>query len=200
MNLAPHKCPVCEGRGTVPGEFYDFHPSAGVQPGDRVECHTCEGEGILWPPFASKLRESLPDVFNEVQGTYYDYVQESVEAGLNPNHEDFHWWLGVDTLMQDRSPEGALVPFADLRAHLDTRLWAAVEPMSLRGEVRVLTSEAEFDQWIDEFLVKSDGTATYHSGPVPSRNVPSADEIDSFRKMVDETITTWRAVDQEGWK
>lgn len=201
MSLAPHKCPVCEGRGTVPGDFYDFHPDAGVLPGDSVECHTCEGEGILWPPFAKKLRDTLPEVFDEVQGEYRDFVQESVEVGLDPGHADFHWWLGVDTTMADTPPEGATVSFDTLRSSLDTRLWAAVEPLSTSAEVRVIANSQEFDTWLQDFIEMAEWKSYpgYH-GPVPSRNVPSADEIDSFRRMAAETITQWRAVDQGGWE
>lgn len=42
----PHKCPVCEGRKTVPQGFY-----TGMSQGtdtNRDQCQTCNGVGILW--------------------------------------------------------------------------------------------------------------------------------------------------------
>ncbi len=42
----PHRCPVCEGRGTVRGDFYAFQPLGYlIQP---ITCRTCQGEGIIW--------------------------------------------------------------------------------------------------------------------------------------------------------
>ena len=37
---APHKCPVCEGKGQV------------VDPRirDEIVCQTCKGKGIVWEP------------------------------------------------------------------------------------------------------------------------------------------------------
>lgn len=42
----PFKCPVCEGRGTVPPNFYNS--SFGIVNTEREECRTCEGETIIW--------------------------------------------------------------------------------------------------------------------------------------------------------
>lgn len=39
----PHRCPVCEGRQTVPGGFYAGQASTSDQP-----CRTCGGKGVLW--------------------------------------------------------------------------------------------------------------------------------------------------------
>ena len=38
------KCPVCEGRGTVPADFYTRTPSTGD---NVVACNTCHGQGIV---------------------------------------------------------------------------------------------------------------------------------------------------------
>lgn len=44
-NQRPHRCPVCEGRGSVPAGFY----SAGLATGTNGEqCRACKGEGVLW--------------------------------------------------------------------------------------------------------------------------------------------------------
>jgi hypothetical protein len=43
----PHKCPVCEGKGSVAEDFYPpddrMHHSEG-----RYMCRSCWGAGILW--------------------------------------------------------------------------------------------------------------------------------------------------------
>lgn len=43
----PHKCPVCEGKGKVPGYFYDTVtvPSPALEP---IACRACNGGGVLW--------------------------------------------------------------------------------------------------------------------------------------------------------
>ena len=46
----PHRCPVCEGRQTVPEWFYMVQPggyptSSGV---GTTPCRTCNGTGVLW--------------------------------------------------------------------------------------------------------------------------------------------------------
>jgi len=42
----PHKCPVCEGRGTVPHNFYSGAiASSSIAP---ETCRSCKGEGVLW--------------------------------------------------------------------------------------------------------------------------------------------------------
>lgn len=42
----PHKCPVCDGRGFVPMEFYGAKDV--IERLCTTDCHTCKGEGILW--------------------------------------------------------------------------------------------------------------------------------------------------------
>ena len=42
------RCPVCDGRGSVPVGFYDhggFSTST-----NSLECRACLGKGILWAP------------------------------------------------------------------------------------------------------------------------------------------------------
>lgn len=43
--LTPHKCPICEGRGTVPCNFYDR--SATVSNASPVHCRSCI-QGIIY--------------------------------------------------------------------------------------------------------------------------------------------------------
>lgn len=45
MTNTPHKCPVCEGRGIVPCDFYTG-PTYGVSM-DPVECRSCTGKGYV---------------------------------------------------------------------------------------------------------------------------------------------------------
>ena len=39
----PHRCPVCEGRGSVPNGFYVQSEGTNDQP-----CQACGGTGVLW--------------------------------------------------------------------------------------------------------------------------------------------------------
>lgn len=48
--MRPYKCPVCEGRGTVPIGFYETF-SQGTTTATvtyDVTCKTCNGTGIVW--------------------------------------------------------------------------------------------------------------------------------------------------------
>lgn len=49
----PYRCPVCEGRGTVPAGFYGRF--GGVTTTSDESCHSCNGTGIIWD-----YQESLP--------------------------------------------------------------------------------------------------------------------------------------------
>jgi hypothetical protein len=40
----PHKCPVCEGKGTV----NEDHINSGGTIKVNITCHACKGEGIVW--------------------------------------------------------------------------------------------------------------------------------------------------------
>jgi DnaJ-class molecular chaperone len=42
----PYRCPVCEGRGTVPMNFYSGATIANSTAPE--ECRTCNGTGVLW--------------------------------------------------------------------------------------------------------------------------------------------------------
>jgi DnaJ-class molecular chaperone len=45
----PHRCPVCEGRGQVSYNFYDFAPYATTNASTAPKtCRTCNGQGIVW--------------------------------------------------------------------------------------------------------------------------------------------------------
>lgn len=47
----PHRCPVCDGRGTVPPKFYGRpDPSTTTAAATREMCHACSGVGLLWAP------------------------------------------------------------------------------------------------------------------------------------------------------
>lgn len=45
----PHRCPICDGKGTVPIGFYGGDVS-GVYLGSLLMCRACEGKGIVWKP------------------------------------------------------------------------------------------------------------------------------------------------------
>lgn len=50
--MTPHKCPVCEGRGTVSQHFYSgyYNPTSGTSSlmPPRESCRACGGVGVLW--------------------------------------------------------------------------------------------------------------------------------------------------------
>jgi DnaJ-class molecular chaperone len=39
-----HRCPVCEGKGKLPAQFYDAFSSSGKP----TMCRSCFGRGIVW--------------------------------------------------------------------------------------------------------------------------------------------------------
>jgi len=41
------RCPVCEGRGIVPGHFYDLTPYQGTGVKGPTMCRSCNGGGVL---------------------------------------------------------------------------------------------------------------------------------------------------------
>lgn len=45
---APFCCPVCDGRGRVPSDFYGETMNASQQ----IICQSCHGAGIVWAPAA----------------------------------------------------------------------------------------------------------------------------------------------------
>lgn len=48
--MKPYKCPICEGRGIVPGGFYNTTVSGGysVSTNTTEQCRSCMGSGIMW--------------------------------------------------------------------------------------------------------------------------------------------------------
>ena len=46
--MKPYKCPVCNGRGLVPFNFYDniYYGNATI-PTPDVTCRSCSGKGII---------------------------------------------------------------------------------------------------------------------------------------------------------
>jgi hypothetical protein len=43
MTVEAHRCPVCEGRGIVPGSFYTGLPILADEP-----CRACDASGVVW--------------------------------------------------------------------------------------------------------------------------------------------------------
>lgn len=57
MYREPFVCPICNGRGIVPQEFYEpnrrHYDSTNMKLNylvDMATCRTCGGTGIVWPP------------------------------------------------------------------------------------------------------------------------------------------------------
>ena len=49
--MRPYRCPVCDGRGTVPAGFYDGDNGCGTATTSSITpetCRTCHGTGIVW--------------------------------------------------------------------------------------------------------------------------------------------------------
>lgn len=44
--MQPYKCPVCEGRGSLPSNFYTR--DAGATSTADIQCRSCKGTGVLW--------------------------------------------------------------------------------------------------------------------------------------------------------
>lgn len=58
----PHKCPVCEGRRSLPAGYYALSlEGTSVHSSTLPEtCRTCLGSGILWDPSTSFVRGNQP--------------------------------------------------------------------------------------------------------------------------------------------
>ena len=55
----PHKCPVCEGQGTVsrpPHVAGDVHEWTDTSAGPWT-CHACDGKGVVWEPVTPETDE-----------------------------------------------------------------------------------------------------------------------------------------------
>ena len=44
----PHRCPICQGQGTVPPGFYEELNTGTSISSNRPICRTCGGSGLLW--------------------------------------------------------------------------------------------------------------------------------------------------------
>lgn len=44
----PHKCPICNGRGIVPGGFYNSTSDTWTSSTTSEPCRQCGGSGIIW--------------------------------------------------------------------------------------------------------------------------------------------------------
>jgi len=54
-------CPVCEGRGIVPREFYPDLTETHC-PAKYVVCRACNGTGIVWEPAVSSTKIEFPEI------------------------------------------------------------------------------------------------------------------------------------------
>lgn len=46
--MQPFKCPICEGRGVVPGGFYTAVTDCWSWNTTQETCRQCGGTGIIW--------------------------------------------------------------------------------------------------------------------------------------------------------
>jgi hypothetical protein len=57
----PHRCPVCQGRGTVDQSFYSRGQSTSAI--GTETCKSCNGTGILWEPSTPRFLDPAPFAF-----------------------------------------------------------------------------------------------------------------------------------------
>ncbi len=61
--MKPYKCPVCEGKGMVPGGFYDILPNnTTLSYPAPVSCRSCGGTGVIWDPEIPIKVAPYPDI------------------------------------------------------------------------------------------------------------------------------------------
>ena len=48
MNEQPFKCPICEGKGIVPGGFYTATGETWTSDRTTEICRACSGTGLVW--------------------------------------------------------------------------------------------------------------------------------------------------------
>ncbi len=46
ISSKPHVCPICDGRGYLPSNFYN--KSSALYNSAGAKCRTCNGTGIVW--------------------------------------------------------------------------------------------------------------------------------------------------------
>jgi hypothetical protein len=100
--IEPSVCPVCKGTGQVAASFYDgmvvtgttvgmgdsegkFTFTSNVNCNPKVQCRTCKGEGIVWPP-------------QTMQPCYYPYPVYPVQP--NP-FQPYPWYQPTITMKYD---------------------------------------------------------------------------------------------------
>jgi hypothetical protein len=72
------KCPVCEGKQTVPDGFYGmFHEGV-----DRIPCKSCEGKGYVLAPEQQPTRYVPMPYYPYVWPTYPDMAGLDVRQAL----------------------------------------------------------------------------------------------------------------------
>ena len=57
--MGVYKCPVCEGRGTVPTNFYNTYGSPTIVNTTEVTCRSCNGKGVI---FDSEAFDNMPEI------------------------------------------------------------------------------------------------------------------------------------------
>jgi hypothetical protein len=69
-HLRPFKCPVCEGRGIVPGGFYNSLSNTWLAITVSEPCRSCKGEGIVWGYVTVDLASTDGKISYFVNGHY----------------------------------------------------------------------------------------------------------------------------------
>jgi len=61
----PHKCPVCNGRGKVPADFYNKWIDGSAHAGEET-CRTCQGTGLVWGEAPINMHPTIQDVYGRL--------------------------------------------------------------------------------------------------------------------------------------
>ncbi len=46
--MKPYRCPICDGRGNVPGGFYHATGNSWTSNRSVEVCRSCHGTGLIW--------------------------------------------------------------------------------------------------------------------------------------------------------
>jgi len=81
----PHVCPVCNGRGLVPGGFYDIDNLRITLVTKPEMCRTCGGTGIVWDRiYNEKCRVTFCFTDNNTE----IYSQMESKGNEEENHQE----------------------------------------------------------------------------------------------------------------
>lgn len=66
--MKPYKCPVCDGRGVVPGGFYLSVGQSWTSNRSVETCRSCQGTGLIWGADDVQYRSGIDDLIDDFMG------------------------------------------------------------------------------------------------------------------------------------